>query len=148
MNNFRQIGLACGLVLASCCAAADDNALPLVQHQGGIAYVSGGIGEEQVQAIKSAIPYYSLNLQFLVHRDGKDAFGSDAQVEIHNAAGAAVLSAAADGPYLLVDLPAGRYTVQASTAGHAQRRDVQIVAGQNKKLIFVWPGEQIDGAGN
>ena len=146
MNNTRRICFALALTLAAGSAAADESALPPVQHQGAVAYVSGGIGQDQSQAMKAASRHYPLNLQFAIHRDGKDEFAADAQVEIRDAAGKTVLGTRADGPFLLVDLPAGRYHVQATTSGHAQQKDVEIVTGNTRELTFVWPADQVDSA--
>jgi hypothetical protein len=148
MHNSRQIWFACAFAVAACCAAADDSALPLVQQQGAVSYVAGGVGQDESDAIKAAMPHYALNLTFAVHRGAKDEYGADAQVEIHNAAGTTVLSTPVAGPYLLVNLPAGRYSVQATASGHAQSKSVDIVAGQSRKAIFVWPSEQVDAPGS
>ena len=54
--------LACSLVAAIACgaAAAQDSALPPVNTQGAISYVSGGIGADESAALKAAQPNYPL----------------------------------------------------------------------------------------
>ena len=51
-----------GLLMAPLAFAAQPSALPPEQTQGGVTYVSGGVGEEQTQAFESAASRYPLAL--------------------------------------------------------------------------------------
>ncbi len=128
------ISLMSAIALAAVLPAHAETA-PAVQMQGDIAYVSGGVGEEEVQAIKGLIRQYPLELQF-VRSDG--AFLAGSQVKIVDAKGKTVLEVTTDGPYLLAKLPPGSYKVTATDEGQAQTRNVHVAAGGHARAVFTW----------
>ena len=73
------------------------SAPPEVQRSGEVSYLNGGAGEEEVRWFKSQAPRYPL--QFVI--SGR-------------------------GPWVLLDLPPGRYTVEASFDGRVERRTVNV----------------------
>ncbi len=127
--------VAAALAAALPAPAAHAQAAPAVKMQGDVAYVSGGVGEEEVQAIKGLARQYSLELHF-VRADG--AFLADTGVKIVDAKGKVVLDVTSDGPFLLAKLPPGRYKITATDEGHAQTRNVHISAGGHARALFTW----------
>ncbi len=123
-GNFVLSLLAIGMLQAIPALAADPSALPPAQTQNGITYVTGGIGETESNAMKAAAGHYDLMLTF-AERSG--AYLADVKVNIADRSGDSVLDLVS-GPILLVDLPAGRYTVRADVEGkpigenHQRRR--------------------------
>lgn len=114
------------LVLACACTAAVGAAqaqLPPLRVEGAARYVCGGIGADESTAMRAAMKDHSLSLLF-ARADG--AYLADVSVVILRAGEAPVLTLRADGPVCLVDLPAGRYTVEATAGGVSQRRDVTL----------------------
>ena len=59
-------------------------------------------------------------------------------VVIRDAGGNVVLEATSEGPYLLADLPPGRYQVTAIYQGEEKRANAEVVAGKPARLTFVW----------
>lgn len=120
----RAAGLCmAGAMLCAASAFAQTDATPAeptVLKQNGITYVSGGIGEDEVAAMKKMAAQYSLRV-IVAGQSGE--YLSDVDVTIASAAGKQVFSARTDGPILLVRLPAGRYRVSAASgqasAAHA-----------------------------
>jgi hypothetical protein len=110
-----------------------------VQHSGDISWISGGIGEDESSAIKAAGPGYALWISFTSRIEGKDAYTAPDQVTILKADGAPVLDLKPSGPYLLLDLPPGRYKVSAGSAAHSNTQTVDIVRGKHKRLVFSVP---------
>ena len=55
-----------------------------------------------------------------------NAYLADVSVEIRGADGAPSVSLRADGPVCLIDLPAGRYDVQATSGGATQKQAVTV----------------------
>ncbi|MBB1594128.1 carboxypeptidase regulatory-like domain-containing protein [Achromobacter sp. UMC46] len=113
-------------------------ALPPVKHQGTVQYVSGGIGIDESEAMKAAARDYPLALTFAAQRDGKADYVASVGVAIHDAKGKEVLKATAEGPYMLVKLPAGDYKISATYGGKAQEREVTVQATGTARAVFEW----------
>ncbi|MBU6261099.1 MAG: carboxypeptidase regulatory-like domain-containing protein [Burkholderiales bacterium] len=139
------------LIVAACAAlplaAPAAGTLPPVHKQGGVSYLSGGIGDGQAAAIKAASPHWPLTLLFAV-RTGRSAdYLANVQVTVHDAQGRVVLETTADGPYLLAQLAPGAYQVDATVAGKTLARKVKVNAGHPVRAVFVWP-EGTDDSGS
>lgn len=126
-----SLALACGMA-----AAQAPGVLPAVQQQGQVQYLTGGFGHDESEAIKAASSNYPLALTFASTQGG--AYLADVQVTITDAQGNTVLDATADGPFLLVKLPAGRYTVSARFNGNEQTRHVAVPAHGTARQTFTW----------
>jgi hypothetical protein len=114
--------------------------LPPVQELGRLRFITGGIGVDEARAMRAERAHYPLALTFAQHFDGRDRFLSGVHVEIHDTDGVPLLCATSDGPYLFVDLPAGRYRVSAATGGgRTLERWVTVTQGGRQDLAFVWP---------
>ncbi|MDE3059486.1 MAG: carboxypeptidase regulatory-like domain-containing protein [Pseudomonadota bacterium] len=101
-------------------------ALPLeVQHQGDIAYINGGIGDEEEAQLKDTGKSYNLHL-LISAVTGE--YVSDTHVRVLDSKGNEVLSVDNAGPYLYAKLPPGRYTVEAAnaTSGTAKKATVSV----------------------
>lgn len=121
------VGLVLGLVLASLVAVTEAAAPP--------SYVSGGIGESGRAELTAIQDQYSLKLVFAA-RSG--AFLSAVAVEISDADGQALLSAVSDGPWMLVDLPAGRYRISATFREETQTQEVEVPASGLRQVDLRW----------
>ena len=113
-------------------------AMPPVKHQGSVQYVSGGIGIDESEAMKAAAKDYPLALTFAALRGGQADYVASIGVVIHDAQGKEVLKATAEGPYMLIKLPAGAYKVQASYEGKAQERAVTVQNTGTARAVFEW----------
>lgn len=113
-------------------------ALPPVKHQGTVQYVSGGIGIDESEAMKAAAKDYPLALTFAALRDGKADYVASVGVAIHDAQGKEVLKTTAEGPYMLVKLPAGAYKISATYKGQAQERAVTVQNTGTARAVFEW----------
>ncbi|PCE33234.1 carboxypeptidase-like regulatory domain-containing protein [Burkholderia ubonensis] len=119
--------------------AADVASLPPPNHEGPVAYVSGGIGSDQSAALKQQMRDYSLVLEFAGRTvSGNNDYLADIPVNVTDAHGHQVLSTVTEGPFLLAALPAGRYSVTATYNGQTQRRSVQVQASSHVHEVFVW----------
>ena len=125
---------ALALALAFSTAAA---ALPQPQTENGITYLTGGIGSDESAAMKAAAKDYPLSMVF---SGGKhNAYLADVKVTIKDHAGKAMLDTVADGPIMLVRLPAGKYAVAAMRDGKTLHRIVQVKAKGDRQVHFHWP---------
>lgn len=113
--------------------------LPPVYEAGTVRYRTGGVGRTEAEAMRADGQHYPLALQFLV-RDGEAyQYTSRVTVEIASERGDKLLGVTSDGPFLLADVPPGRYRITAiSDDGRPQTRDVDVQAQAHKDLRFVW----------
>lgn len=113
--------------------------LPPLEPVGKLAFCSGGLGDTQSAAFREAMAGYPLALEFArAAANGNDHL-ADVPVTITDARGLPLLSTRATGPYMLVSIPDGRYTVSAYYHGATQIRTVDVDAQRNARETFVWP---------
>src|ERR1700712_833328 len=122
-------------------AQAQGGQLP-PEHQEGVAsYVSGGVGEGQATQFEAAFKRFPLVIKLFEGRGGSTAeFNAEARVKITDAKGGLVLEARAEGPYMLVRLPAGNYRVGASLNGKSLAdHAVHVTDSGHVNTTFVFP---------
>lgn len=109
--------------------------LPRPRTEGGVTYLNGGAGSEEVDYIKSSMKDYSLALLF---SGTGGAYVADVSVTIKDARGTTAFEAPSVGPYLLVKLPPGKYAVVASYQGDAKTRPVTVDGSAKTPVSFAW----------
>ncbi|AUT69099.1 MULTISPECIES: carboxypeptidase-like regulatory domain-containing protein [Paraburkholderia] len=109
-----------------------------IQRQGDIEFVSGGVGADESHALERARSQWPLGLSFT--GSGLD-YVADVQVRIVDPHNANVLNATSQGPYMLVRLRPGRYTVHASYKGNEQSKAVTVPAKGSARLTFDWASQ-------
>jgi hypothetical protein len=129
-----------GLAAIEAPASALAAQLPALQHQGPVAYVTGGIGRPEAQLFERQMSRYPLAIELVEHARRRAAFTADANVTIADARGRTVLQTRAAGPFMLVDLPDGHYSIVASL-GHARltKSAVQVRRGRPARATFEFP---------
>jgi hypothetical protein len=125
---------AAAILAVSTVAAAD----PAVRNQGGVAYVSGGVGSEERQAIEAMGPQFNLKLTMA---GSAGHFVSDVRVRIADSGSQTVLDTVTDGPMLFAQLKPGTYTVRCELAGKTTTQTVHISEKKQEQLTFVFAGE-------
>ena len=109
--------------------------LPQIQQQGAVSYVSGGVGLDESQALKREAPHWPLSMSFI----GPTAdYLADVHIRIVGAQGGEVLNVESRGPYMLVKLPPGKYTVHARYKDQEQQRTVTVSAKKSTRADFHW----------
>jgi hypothetical protein len=126
------------LLIAPLAFAALPSALPPEQTQGGVTYVSGGIGPKEAQAFEAAARQYPLDLEFAIAHTPPAKFTADVHVIITDAQGKRVLDTQSKGPFLLAKLPAGRYTVTAEQHQQTLTRTVHVATHKPTHVRFLW----------
>ncbi|HEY1996481.1 carboxypeptidase regulatory-like domain-containing protein [Paraburkholderia sp.] len=109
--------------------------MPQIQSEGDVQYVSGGVGSDESKALQAAQSQWPLSMRFT--GPGSD-FLADVHVQIVDAHGADVLNASSRGPYMLVRLHPGRYTVHARYKSDDQQKAVTVPAQGTAKAAFYW----------
>ena len=111
--------------------------LPQARTEHGVTYISGGIGHDESAALKAEARKYPLSMVFSAGKDNE--YLADVKITIKDKAGKEVLNAVANGPIMLVKIPAGRYTIAAERNGKTLHRAVQVNQKGDKEVNFHWP---------
>ncbi|MGQ0751570.1 MAG: T9SS type A sorting domain-containing protein, partial [Betaproteobacteria bacterium] len=110
---------------------------PLAAATQGVSFVSGGIGENSVTALKAREREFNLKLVFTLNEGN---YLADVGVRITDAAGKLVIEHVTDGPIFMARLPAGAYTMQATYNGKAQTRKLSV--GDRLQTAYLrWPSD-------
>lgn len=133
------IAAACAAVLVSAplvpqtASAADE-----VMQQNGISYACTGIGESKDDPRWAG---FALKLAYAVQPDG--ALLSDVTARIRDASGRLVLDVhCPDSPWLMAQLPPGRYSVTAVALGKFTRQARFTVGGGRQRYVVIrFPAE-------
>ena len=107
-----------------------------VQDYQGIRYVSGGVGEGERAALDALSGQFNLRLLFAMQGSGD--YLADVRVNVVDSRGAVVLNASSNGPWFLVALPPGSYTVEVSAMDQTQRQSANIGGSSQSRLNFYW----------
>lgn len=126
MKNSIATGMLALSLLSSAAWAID------AREEKGMRYVSGGIGEEELNEIEAMQSQFNLKV-VMAMKTGE--YVSDEPVAIRDAAGHELITAAADGPLFYVRLPAGNYEV---AAGSQKPRRVTVKDTGLTEVHFRW----------
>lgn len=107
----------------------------------GIVYMEGGIGADEVDVLMAQRASYSLSIRVAAARSG--AFLPDAHLRIVDATGAVRFDQQMHAPWLLIDLPPGRYVIEAVHEGDVRLGGATLTphGHRDEVLYFVIPGE-------
>ena len=133
-----NLTLMAAVLAATLFASAPAYAAVEPEMQGNVSFISGGVGDDDTAAMKSAAAGYPLELQFVQRAVPRDEFLADVKVRITDRSRKVVLDTVAKGPYLLAKLPSGTYNVEADHVGVMKRQTVEVRAGKRTRSIFVW----------
>jgi hypothetical protein len=109
--------------------------LPQIQTQGDVSFTSGGVGLDESHALIREQAHWPLSLRFT---GPTSDYLSDVHVRIADAKNAEVLKTDAMGPYMLVKLPAGHYTVYARYKDSEKKQGVTVAGNGKAKADFHW----------
>lgn len=139
------------LVLLSFVQAAYAQPPKTITTPNGIAYMSGGIGEEEVLEMRLHAKKFTLNLLFSEGTSGR--WVTDVNVNVYNQNDERVFRIVGAKPLLYINLPAGTYTILANNNGEKLRHKLTIEDSVNQKVILNWKDTveedmPLDGQGN
>ena len=135
MNFCIKSILSAVCILASSLVCAQ---IPDTQYSQGISYVSGGVGEDESQAILAEAKQWPLLLELSQLENGRGIWIFGAKIKILNTKNQVVFDAQADGPYILINLPIGQYRIEATYQGVVQSKAINILASASQKLAIFW----------
>lgn len=117
------------VLLGTLPAAAEDAELDTVP------FLTGGVGEQEREALQAAAEDYNLKLVF-ARADG--AFVADVQVTVTDSEGSTLLDVTSEGPLLFAKLPPGSYTVKATYRGDTKESTASVGETGRRTLDFRW----------
>lgn len=131
---FRALVFGGVVMLTSLLASADS--VSIRKSAQGIPYITGGISADEVDAIR---PYLSqFNLRVIFSEGSSGRFITDVNVNLYDTEGKLVFRLVGTQPQLLVNIPAGTYTILASYNGDKQRHKFSVSSDEHKKIILNW----------
>ena len=132
-----KVFILAGALLAPCLGfSAQTGVITQRQSDNGIAYMSGGVGLDEREAMHSLATNYNLRLVFAAR---KGAYLSDVKVDIRDTAGRNILSAVSNGPWFFAKLPSGRYRVTVEAGGKKMTRSAVVGSRSQTAQEFYWP---------
>jgi hypothetical protein len=97
-------------------------------------YVSGGASIEDAQALEQQRNDYRLWL--VTAAAGSGAWLAGAQTVVRDSRGNVVLDTVLGGPYLMVDLAPGRYTIDVTHEGQRRTQNVNVGASGTRQVVM------------
>lgn len=113
---------------------SDEMQIPPVQEQGGVSFISGGVGLGERDALARAGASYPLKIE-MAERGGE--YVSDAVVTFSKN-GMSPVSFTTEGPLAFVRLAPGTYQVEVQYGGQTKRQSVTVGASGQRRLFFYW----------
>lgn len=124
-------------IYCTCCSVVFAQ-IPNTQYSQGIAYVSGGVGAEESQAILDEAKQWPLLLELSQLERGRGVWIFGAMIQIQDAQNQIIFEASANGPFILINLPAGDYQLAASYQGVVQKRSINLKLSASQKINLFW----------
>lgn len=109
--------------------------LPEIHQQEDISYISGGIGENETEALREVKDQYNLRI---TSADKTGEYRGDTRIIVSDTQGTVLLDATSAGPLFYTNLPNGRYTVDGYSEGQSKRKTIKVVRGKHARVHFSW----------
>lgn len=114
-----------------------------LQTMNGVAWVSGGVGEDERSEMLIVLPDYNLKLSTAERLGG---YLSGVRAELRNVRGVTVLETVLDGPVLLARVPPGRYELRVTNAEVTQSRKLTLRKTGRREIVLYWDVSATIGA--
>ncbi len=102
--------------------------------EGGISFLSGGVGVSEREILKEMGRPYPLKLVF---SNKKGEYLSNVNVEVFDSMNKNILTIISNGPWLFIDLPSGTYHLEASVRGDRKRISEIGIPERGQKVVSV-----------
>jgi len=139
-----SLAAVAGLLLISAPAFAADEMPDAHVQDSSVPLYSGGIGDDEIAYIHSVQNQYNTKFLFT---ESNGEYLADLPVNIRDGKGETVVSTVTNGPILLVNLPAGSYTVSATDAGVSREQKVTVSTHKLQTVQFRFPGHDLGSEG-
>jgi hypothetical protein len=102
-------------------------------------YVSGGIGESELELMQNLAKDFDLELVFVQKLKNVEQYIADVNVKIEDANHNLVIEAVADGPFMFVNLVKGKYFVTTEYKGVSKAKRIDVYSNKHQRVVFWWP---------
>ncbi len=140
MLQLKTILVAITLGLFASAGWAMDENMPM-KTDGGIPYVTGGVGDRQQAMLESHYDDYSFKLVNVSDAE-RSGYVADVEVWIMNDDGDKILHTNVNGPWLIADLPEGSYSLKAAFGGDTHNHDFTVSDDESRRLVLTWDADQ------
>ena len=138
-SNLAFVHAVVAIALAVACLAFAPRAYAkseeVARAPSGVMYVSGGVGTEAVELLKSMEKDFNLKIVF-ANKAGE--FLSNVKVSFTDSSGRVLLDTVTEGPLLMAKLPVGSYHVDTTFDGRLERQNVAVTANKLTSVSFQW----------
>jgi len=142
MHHFYKLAVLFCLLFSTLTNSAHAENSETLTTSSGIAYMTGGVGHEEVIAMRQHAKKFSLNLLFSEGLAGQAV--TDVNVNVYDENSTLVFRLIGAKPLLYVNLPTGTYTILANHQGTKLRHKLSITEGKPSKVILNWKNEELD----
>lgn len=111
----------------------------VIREHGAISYVSGGVGDDQQNALARVAGQFNVKLT-MATSDGKYIGGGDVRIEDQQ--GNTVLETRSEGPMFYAKLPPGPYKIHVNADGKSFTRDVNVKSAGQSQVTMTWPSSR------
>ena len=108
-----------------------------IKQQGAVSFVSGGVGETEIQEIKALSSGFPVEMLFLA-KSVPNRYAAGVKVQVKDKDGKVVLDTESEGPFLLAKLPPGKYSISADIEGNSKRHLIHVAGGKTQRVVFDW----------
>jgi hypothetical protein len=135
----RYFLIQCLIICTGFLSSASFAQLPPSKTQGDISFITGGIGSDESSAIFAAAKKWSLLIEMSeIDGGGRGVWIAGIDIRVLNEKQQTLLETICDGPLMLLNIPPGQYTVEASYQGKLLKRNVTLKEGDSQKLTLFW----------
>ena len=132
----RTAAALLGIALAAPAALAQSP--PDALGASGVDYLNGGIGTEQADRMRQMSAEFPVRMTFAKRNQGMDEFVADVHLRVTDARGRTLVDLPDQGPIFLLQVPPGRYTVEAERQGDVKTRHLDVAENGHDRLGFEW----------
>lgn len=112
--------------------------MPVQGAADNVTYISGGIGEEAGE-MRSVAKDYPIEIVFVQKLGLHEEFLANVKLKIQDMQTRTMLDITTDGPFLLANLPAGKYLIIADYNNDVKQQRVVVNTKKHQKVVFWWP---------
>ena len=105
----------------------------------GVWYAIGGIGADEATQFAADSRAHALSVRLAAR--GSGAYLADVDLRIIDGSNRRVFAGRLDAPWLLIDLPPGRYELVGEREGEVSRLDVVVPAHGRRSVVMYFPVE-------
>jgi hypothetical protein len=113
--------------------------------EGQVPALAGGVGLGAREALRSDAPPHNVKMVFTLDTGN---YLADVDVKVTDSSGKTVIDGVSDGPWLYAQLPAGRYTANASYGGNTVTKRFSVGKSGQMTTHFRWPASVEQRAGD